>query len=197
MKRLILILIVVLPSVAAAEQTGAAAPRPSFELTPLFGYHLGGASNFEEGRVDIAGAAAYGGVFSVILHQGLSVDLSYTRSDSTVDFTADEPGYTDQSFRGSSNYIIAGMNKDWLEGRFRINLGGELGAAWFEAKTSDVTDAWFFAISVKGGFKFHFNDTMGLRFQSRLLLPLDLSEGCFWSWGRRRRRDRGCRKRRD
>ena len=180
MKRLFLILIIVLPVLSAQAQAGPGKQRPTFELTPLFGYHLGGAATFSEGRVDVADAASYGGVFSVVFDQGLSVDLSYTRSDSTVDFTADEPGYTDQTFRGSSNYIMAGINKDWLESRFRINLGGELGAAWFEARTSDVKDAWFFSMALKGGFKFYFTDFLGLRFQGRLLLPLDLSDGGFW-----------------
>lgn len=180
MKRLISILVFILPVLAVQAQTGSGQPRPSFEITPLFGYLFGGAATFDEGSIDINGDLSYGGAFSAVFSQGFSVDLSYTRSDSNVEFIADEPGYTDQAFKGSSNYIMLGMNKDWLDGRFRINLGGELGAAWFEAKTSNVQDAWFFAVSLKGGFKFYFNDFLGLRFQSRLLLPLDLSSGGFW-----------------
>ena len=162
------------------------AERPPFEITPVFGYHLGGATDFNEGRVDVANSISYGIIFSVVdLPGGFSVDLSYTRADSTLDFTAyDTPTYSNASFGMASNYILVGANKDFLENRIRLFIGADIGAAWFDSKDSSVSDAWFFALDIKGGMKIYLSERLGLRLQGRFLLPMDLSNsGLFFGIG--------------
>ena len=180
MQRLILVLLttIFLPAALYAE-------RPPFEITPVFGYHLGGATDFNEGRVDVANSISYGIIFSVVdLPGGFSVDLSYTRADSTLDFTSTDVAYSDAGFGMASNYILVGANKDFLENRIRLFIGADIGAAWFDSKDSSVSDAWFFAFDIKGGMKIYLSERLGLRLQGRFLLPMDLSNsGLFFGIG--------------
>ncbi|MCK5735477.1 MAG: hypothetical protein KAH21_03320 [Spirochaetaceae bacterium] len=170
MKRLILsvIMTVLLSTVLMAEM-------PPIEITPVLGYHLAGGTDFEEGRVDIADSMMYGIFLSLVdLPGGISIDLSYTRADSTLEFkSTDTPTYQDASFGTASNYILFGVNKDFLENRFRLFIGADIGAAWFDAKDPSVSDAWFFALDLKGGMKFYLNDRLGFRLQGRFLLPMN------------------------
>ena len=154
------------------------AEKLQIEITPLFGYQLGGATDFDEGRVDIADSITYGIVFSIVdLPGGFSVDLSYTRADSTLDFTAtDTPTYSNASFGMATNYILAGVNKDFLKKRIRLFIGADIGAAWFDSKESTVNDAWLFALDLKGGMKIYLGERLGLRLQSRFLVPMNLSD---------------------
>ena len=180
MQRLILVLLttIFLPAALYAE-------RPPFEITPVFGYHLGGATDFNEGRVDVANSISYGIIFSVVdLPGGFSVDLNYTRADSTLDFTSTDVAYSDAGFGMASNYILVGANKDFLENRIRLFIGADIGAAWFDSKDSSVSDAWFFAFDIKGGMKIYLGERLGLRLQGRFLLPMDLSNsGLFFGIG--------------
>jgi len=169
MKRLKLFIsvIVLLPGFLWAE-------RPPIEITPMIGYHLGGATDFNEGRMDIADSFSYGLYLSMTdLPGSVSVDLSYSRADSTLAFTASDAGYNDADFGVASNYIMFGVNKDFLENRIRLFLGMDVGAAWFDSKASGGSDAWFFALDLKGGMKFYLNDRLGFRLQGRFLVPMD------------------------
>ena len=160
------------------------AVMPPVEITPMVGYHLAGGTTFNEGRLDIADSFTYGIFFSLVnLPGSTSVELSYTRADSTLNFTASSPGYTDTNFGIASNYILIGVNKDFLENRFRLFVGTDIGAAWFDTKDSSVKDAWFFSMGLKGGMKFYLNDRIGFRLQGRFLLPMDFSNGVFWGIG--------------
>ncbi len=160
------------------------AAMPPVEITPVVGYHLAGGTTFTEGRVDIADSFTYGIYFSIVdLPGGTSVELSYTRADSTLNFVTSYPGYNNTSFGLASNYILIGVNKDFLENRFRLFVGTDIGAAWFDTKDSSVKDAWFFSMDLKGGMKFYLNDQIGFRLQGRFLLPMDFSNGVFWGIG--------------
>jgi hypothetical protein len=108
-----------------------------------------------------------------------SIDLSYTRADSTLNYTITDPYYTN-SIGIASNYILLGVNKDFLENRFRLFLGADIGAAWFDSKDSSVSDAWFFALDLKGGMKFYLNDRIGFRLQGRFLMPMDFYDSGFF-----------------
>jgi hypothetical protein len=179
MKRLNMALILIF--LAAVLPSEMFAQRPPMEITPVIGYNLSGATNFEEGRVDIADSMMVGIFFSIVELPGkISVDLSYTQAASTLDFTAYEPGYTDNSFDVASHYILLGVNKDFLDNRIRLFIGADIGAAWFESKSSTVSDAWFFAFDLKGGMKIYLSERLGLRLQGRFLLPLDFSNGGFF-----------------
>ncbi len=104
-------LIVLVPNFLFAE-------RPPMEITPLVGYHIGGATDFYQGRMDIKGSVSYGIMYSIILPpKGVSIDLSFTRADSSLSFTANAgfPGYTDTTFKMASNYIMIGSNRDFLQ----------------------------------------------------------------------------------
>ncbi len=162
------------------------AAMPPVEITPVVGYHLAGGTTFNEGRLDIADSFTYGIFFSLVdLPGGTSVELSYTRADSTLTFTASPsyPAYSDASFGIASNYILIGVNKEFLENRVRLFVGSDIGAAWFDSKDSSVKDAWFFSMGLKGGMKFYLNDRIGFRLQGRFLLPMDFSNGVFWGIG--------------
>ncbi len=154
------------------------AQRPPMEITPLVGYHIGGATDFYQGRMDIKGSVTYGLMYSIILPpQGVSIDLSFTRADSSLSFTANTgfPGYSDTSFKMASNYIMIGSNKEFLQDKVRLFIGGDIGAAWFDSKDSSVSDLWLFAVDLKGGIKIYLSDRIGIRLQGRFLMPMDLS----------------------
>ncbi len=176
MKRLVLplILFFLLPAVLMAE-------IPPVEITPVFGYHLAGGTDVDEGHLDITDSMTYGLFLSFVdLPGGFSIDLSYTRADSTLYFTSTDVGYTSGSMGIASNYILFGANKDFLENRFRLFIGADIGAAWFDSKESSVSDAWFFALDLKGGMKFYLNDRIGFRLQGRFLLPMNLYNSGFF-----------------
>ena len=169
MKRTIFLL-----TVLTVLTAGLYAEMPPFEITPMIGYHLAGGTDSAEGRIDIDDSMTYGLFLSFTdMPGGFSVDLSYTRADSHLGFVSTDADYSDTSFGIASNYMLLGVNKDFLENKFRLFIGADIGAAWFDSKDSSVSDAWFFALDLKGGAKFYFSDRLGIRLQGRFLLPLN------------------------
>jgi len=169
---ILVFLIVLVPNTLFAE-------RPPMEITPLVGYNIGGATDFYQGRMDIKDSVTYGIMYSIILPpKGVSIDLSFTRADSSLSFTADptySPLFSDANIKMASNYIMIGSNKDFLQDKVRLFIGGDIGAAWFDSKDSSVSDLWLFAVDLKGGMKIYLSDRIGIRLQGRFLMPMDLS----------------------
>ena len=176
MKRRIFLL-----TVLTALTAGLYAEIPPPEITPMIGYHLAGGMGADEGDIDIDDSMTYGLFLSFTdLPGGFSLDLSYTRADSTLNFAASDADYSNTSFGIASNYMMLGVNKDFLENKFRLFIGADIGAAWFDSKDPSVSDAWFFALDLKGGAKFYFSDKLGIRLQGRFLLPMNFYDAGFF-----------------
>lgn len=163
------------------------AQKPPMEITPLAGYLIGGSNDFYQGSVKIDGSFSYGLMYSVILPGKMtSIDLSFIRGDSTLHFAANPsyPSYSDTSFKMATNYIMIGSNRDFLQGKVRLFLGGEIGAAWFDSKDSAVSDIWLMGLAIKGGMKIYLSERLGLRLQGRFLMPIDVANtGLFIGMG--------------
>jgi hypothetical protein len=147
------------------------------EITPQYGYHLNSKAHYYQGTISVKDNPTYGLTIGVPLAYNLYGEFSYSRSDSKADFFATRPDYTDDSFEMASNYFMLSGAKQVGTDKVAGFGGLQLGAAWFDSKTSRINDVWRFAVGLGAGAKLYLNDRIGIRLQGRLLLPIYFTGG--------------------
>jgi hypothetical protein len=55
-----------------------------------------------------------------------------------------------------------------------------VGSSLFHPTKENLEDEWRFSIALGGGLKIYLSDTAGLRFQGRLIIPMQFSGGSVW-----------------
>lgn len=141
------------------------------EITPFGGYVFPARWNTTYGSLRFDGNAQYGGMVSIGISPAVDLDLIYNRIDTKG--VPEVYGYPGDEIPLSQNYIMVGATKN-----FRINeiispfVSFNLGAAYFDPKTSEYYSYWFFAMGVDGGLKVYFNKFIGLRLQAQMMMPI-------------------------
>lgn len=170
MKKLIIVLANLLISVIVFSQD-------RIELTPTYGIHFGGRAYYYEGDIRIDNNQTYGITLSLPIDWDVRGEFAWSRSDSRGYFFARLPGYDNAEFDLASNYFLLSGIKSVGSDKIQGFGGASLGLAWFDAKSSDISDVWRFTFSMQAGAKVYLSDLIGLRFQGRLLVPLRFSGG--------------------
>lgn len=155
------------------------------ELTPFGGYLLGGSIKFYEGKFKIEDNACYGGMLAVQVHSGAFVEFSYTGMTTQgewqpySDYSLEHPG---QTVDMTVNHLqIGSVNELPLDNEAIRPYGTfTLGTTWFNFKEEDSNDEWLFSVAIGLGLKYFFNERIGIRIQSRLLLPIVYNGGGFY-----------------
>jgi len=175
-----------LAGLGAAERARAAAAL--LEVTPMVGWQWGGTLDYSQGGdVHVNAALNYGGALGIMLRPGEWGEVSYTYQSSELigrptagpEFKVFDLGTHHIQLSGA-RYV---MPPDSMRRANPYVMGG-LGMTIFSPGKSTVpvspNTQYLFAISVGGGIRVALNEKLDLRLQSRLLLPMNFSEGSFY-----------------
>jgi len=152
---------------------------PKFEITPFYGYQFNSTIDFIEGKLKIANAANFGGIFSYKIKPQVFAEFTYSRSNTTGQFREYDTG-NKYPYDISIDYFQFGALKEFNTERIRPFALGSLGAAWANMKYDGADDIWRFSVAFGGGAKFILTDRIGIRLQGRLLLPMYFYGGGFY-----------------
>ncbi len=155
------------------------------EITPFGGYLLGGSVKFYEGKFKIEDAACYGGMLAVQVKSGNFIEFSYTGMSTQGNWNP----YNDYEVSIPEGTVDMAVNHFQIGSVNEIPLDNEairpygtatLGTTWFNIQDDDATDEWLFSITLGLGLKYFFNERIGIRIQSRMLLPVVYNGGGFY-----------------
>jgi hypothetical protein len=153
--------------------------EPKVEIAPTYGYQFNGSINFVEGKMNLRDAVNFGIIASVNVRPEMFAEFSYSRSNTDAEYV--EYATSDTFiYKMSVDYFQMGILKEFKTDKVRPFVMGSLGAAWANMKDSGVDDIWRFSIALGGGAKFILSDRIGIRLQSRLLVPMYFYGGGFY-----------------
>jgi opacity protein-like surface antigen len=166
----------------------AAAQKPPNELIPLVGYQWGGTLNYTSGDVHANAAMNYGGILSVPVKPGYSLELSYTYQSTDL-IARPNVGKTFKLLDLGTHYMQLSGRRDLAPPGQKTTpfvLGG-LGATVFSPSSSSFgtfNTQWLFSLNAGAGVNVAMNEKVGLRLQARLLLPINwVSGGVYFGSG--------------
>lgn len=167
---LIVVAIALVPTLGAAQQK-----QKQFELTPAIGYQFGGDFDVDDPfvglvRVDVADSVSYGLTFDIPVSRSLQIELFYARQPTTL--RADQGLFVPSLPLGEVDlsYFHAGVLWQSAAGQIRPFALGSLGMTEIDADLPGVDNDYRFSMSLGGGVKFLFTETIGLRLDGRFLI---------------------------
>jgi len=180
MKRLLpsLALLLVLTPFAARAQDSAttyhvgATSNYRFELTPTLAYRFGGTiyrgdSTLFTSDVKVEDSIAYGLTFDIPLSSDIQLELLANRQASSL--RADRGLFGTNSDVGDIDvsYYHVGLLWQWGHGQVIPFFTGSLGDTNLDPKIPGASSDDRFSLSLGGGVKVLFTDSIGLRFEGR------------------------------
>ncbi len=152
------------------------------ELFGFGGYMTYSSIAVREGDLKFTDGANYGFGLDVEIQRGVMVELNYTQQQTSVSLRRFS-GINESLFDMNTHYFQIGALYEFRKSRnqkaFPYTLA-TLGATLFDAKNSSLTDEWRFSVAFGIGGKFYLSKKIGLRIQTRLLMPLTFSGGGMW-----------------
>ncbi len=160
-----------------AISNGIFAQDHKVELNPFGGYLLGGSVKFYEGKFKVQDAACYGANLAVQVKSGNFIELGWTGMTTQGDwqpyssYINDHPaGSVDMAV---NHFQIGSVNEFQLDNESIRPYGtGSIGTTWFNIKDEDANDEWLFSVMAGLGLKYFFSESIGIRIQARLILPV-------------------------
>jgi opacity protein-like surface antigen len=137
------------------------------------GYMLTGKVRYYEGDFNMHDGPTYGGSIGFEVAQNNWGYISYSNTSTTADFIPYVSGY--MPWRGDIgiNYIQIGSIHGFDFGSPIVPfLGGSLGATILNIKETNISDVWRFSVGLTGGLDFNISESVALRFQARMLMPM-------------------------
>lgn len=149
----------------------------SIEITPLYGYDISGKVNGYYGTFDVKDDMSFGGLFSVEIDNMSYIELGYQRTNTQVVVTSYgdylEDGRADLAVE---HYQIGGL-REFQEGKVVPFAKVSLGTTRYAQMSNGNERYWLFSVGVGGGVKIFFNDIIGLRLHTNLMLPMEFAGG--------------------
>jgi hypothetical protein len=155
------------------------------EVTPWWGYQVGGSLTVENGKLSLQSAPSFGITFDITVREDAQVELVYSRQDTELRFSGSPPPDTPATFDVIVEYYQLGGILYWPMGpeeRFKPLFGMTVGATRFAPKDDSISDEWRFSFAFTGGAKYFFTSRVGVRGQGRLLLPYFASNSSIFCW---------------
>lgn len=180
----VLALILGLTAIGFAATPASAQQRPPTELIPLIGYQWGGTLNYQAGDVHANAAMNYGGILSVPVRPGYSLEISYTYQSTDL-IARPNVGKTFKLVDLGTSYMQLSGRRDLAPpgGKATPFVLGGLGATVFSPGSStygSYQTQWLFAMNAGAGVNVAMNEKLGLRLQARMLLPISWVSGGFY-----------------
>ena len=173
-----LLLIINIITVQAQMSAGAAATStPDYEhkveVSAMVGYMMNGSINFYAGDIKFSNNTDYTIALVVNTGYGTFVETNYTYSQSVATFRDYYTGLGSEDIDVDIHYIQLGGIKEFTTTRARPFGLLTLGASGFVPHDNKSYDSWWsFALNLGLGVKISLNETIGIRLQGRLMMPL-------------------------
>lgn len=160
------------------------------ELTPFAGYLWSTHVSTTDGYLATLGAPELGGALDLALDPTSQVELLYVYAKAQTRFVSQYVPFPSSGwFDVRYQYFQVGGTASFPRGDLEPFVAGGIGAVWITPAdaaldgggTADLSDTWLLAFSLGGGLKWFVSRTIGLRFQARLFLPVQLSSGAFYA----------------
>lgn len=159
-----------------------------FDLTAFAGYQLNGDVSTTGGNLNIGDSPAYGGILDVRVHRYGSIELMYEYTKPTAQFLSFGTFSSTQPFDVTSHYFQIGGMSVQHAGPLEPFFGLTVGAALYVPETIvrqgggtlNANDTWRFATTLMLGTKIWISDNVGLRLETRMLMPLVFNGGGFY-----------------
>jgi hypothetical protein len=152
--------------------------QDGLEISPSWGWQMAGRVNLVQGVLDFSDDQNFGVDIAIPTLTNLRVVLGYTYFSSDVSFRA-YTGYPYDAFdaRVDQHLIqLGGQRELELPNDNIVPYGlGSLGVGWTATNDQNWEDVTRFVVALGGGIKFFVSDRIGLRFQGRLILPINFA----------------------
>jgi hypothetical protein len=150
------------------------------ELTACTGYTFGSGFDITGGRAKLEGNANLGLFLGYTPKRRTEIEFSYNFLGTEA--TANSIYLTeDIRTRSQLHFVMLGINRIIP---FKENLdffsGIKLGTAGLSFPDSNFSDQTRFSVGVQAGMKYFFSESIGLRTQAHLLLPVVSEGGSLW-----------------
>jgi hypothetical protein len=145
----------------------------NIELTGTYGWSVNGSIDNYYGKIDMKDGATYGGNLSVEVKDFTWVEFTYNRS-STQFAGSLYNGFFSEFISGDmvmENYQI-GVLREFKDGKVKPFSFFKLGGARYYGEGKNTFDSWKFSVNLGLGAKIFFNDRIGIRLQTSLLMPM-------------------------
>ena len=176
MKNRLLLAVLLITSMLGMQNTWA----QSVELNGFAGWQLAGKFKLYDGDLELVSAPNYGGKLAVGLSSTTFAEVTYMRSDSEAWFKPYDLSETvSDTFGYSSNYIMLGGLQELDMGKLRPFGTIGMGLVIWSPKEDVVESYVQFHLSLGAGFKYWFNDYVGIRVQGSMMMPMIVNGGGF------------------
>ena len=145
------------------------------EITPYAGYMFGGKQRYYNGEFKVEGAFTYGAILSVAVQPGAWVEFQYSGAQTTGRSVLYGDIVDDDQVDVGVNYMLIQYRQLWRTGVDEFRPFGLIGAgaAYYNGKGQNSNgDVWAFGASFGLGANYDFSERIGIRVQTRLLMPL-------------------------
>lgn len=143
-----------------------------FEITPIGGFQFGGKMDVTNGKLKIDESSNYGIILDYYLVNYLQLEFFWLRQDSELKLK-EHFGVKQDLFKSAVEYFQLGLLYYFDTGKVNPFAGFTVGAVNFAPQNINQFSETRFAVALKGGVKYFFNDKIGLRLQGQLLLPIN------------------------
>jgi hypothetical protein len=165
-------------AVLGGAHDASAQDRKSLELTPMVGWQYGGTIDAAQGGdLHFDAGWSYGASVGIQMEPTLTGEVSWSvqKSKAVLRPTGVLPDTT--LFDVDIHYLqLAGL-RDLSEGQVRPFVLGSIGATMLDPKASGLDSHWFFSLGIGVGIRAPLSERLGLRVQSRFLLPMQFDSG--------------------
>jgi len=159
--------------------SGASAQTPKPEITAIGGWGLNGSAEGYYGEIDLSDEFTWGGIITLPVQSGMSVEFSYTRNITQASFYAWSPvnnPYPTSGDLGSASvqYFMLGGIAEKGRGSEKVKPFGLFQAGVFVLTPDNdlYQTTTKFAMAFGGGLNVDISEKIGLRMQGRLLMPM-------------------------
>lgn len=146
-------------------------------LTPFYGYQFGGRASTYEGEIRIKDSENMGVTLDVPYTGNTTIQLLYIYQDTSLQFTNKYTGITRDLFDMSVQYFHIGGTAEVAKGATTSFVSGSLGATYFDPDKAGISSETLFSLSFGMGLLKEINKRIALRFQGRLLIPIQYAGG--------------------
>ena len=157
--------------------TSFAAFGREIALTPFYGYQFGGRVSTYEGEARIKDTENYGFTLDVPYTGTTTLQLLYIYQDTSLQYTNKYTGVTKDLFDMSVQYFHLGGTAEMAKGSTTSFVSGSLGATYFDPDKSGISSETLFSLSFGMGLLKEISKNIALRFQGRLLIPIQYAGG--------------------
>jgi hypothetical protein len=171
----------------AAGPNAVAQGKAGPEITAIGGWMLSGSAEGYYGEIDLEDEVAWGGIITVPVESGMSVEFSYTREETQGTFypytPLNNPYPTGDLGGGSVQYFMLGGIAEKGRGSEKVKPFGLFQAGLFVLTPDDplYDSVTKFALAFGGGLNIDVSEKIGLRMQGRLLMPMWFESGYLYA----------------